>query len=206
MKKIIASVALFASSMAYGQSHKIPVYAEAGLGFGQTLFSSDIRDKLRQSLGGSFEPGIGNNLLVAFYAAPDRWKGLGIGSRVKGTFGTPVKGESGDSYIFNYYHVSASAKYYFRQGFNKGFYGRGSLGFGQLTTKRLNETTKSYVHQYAIGTTLAAGLGYSFPLRNASLGLEAEFETSSRNGTVSGVGDGQVFKSGQLGLNLLYSF
>jgi hypothetical protein len=62
------------------------------------------------------------------------------------------------------------------------------------------------VHQYGIGSTLMAGVGYSIPLRRTSLNFEAEFEHSSRNGTVSGVGDGVVFRSGQLGLNTYLTF
>jgi hypothetical protein len=42
-------------------------------------------------------------------------------------------------------------------------------------------------------------------LKHSAISLEAEFETSSRNGTVNGVGE-QSIRSGQLGLNLLYSF
>jgi hypothetical protein len=151
---------------------------------------------------------VGNNLTMGFYLAPQKWKGLGIGSRIKGTFGTSVQGENdSDRYLINYYNLALSAKYYpFSRVYNRGFYGRGSVGFGQFTAKRLNETTHQYVHQYGIGSTLMMGLGYSVPLRRTSLSFEAEFERSSRNGTVSGVGDGVVFRSGQVGLNTYLTF
>jgi hypothetical protein len=146
--------------------------------------------------------------MMGFYLAPEKWKGLGIGSRIKGTFGTSVAGENdSDQYIFNYYNLSVSAKYYpFSRTYNRGFYGRGSLGFGQFTAKRLNETTYQYVHQYGIGSTQLLGIGYSIPLKKTSLSFEAEFEHSSRNGTVNGVGDGVVFRSGQLGFNTYLTF
>ncbi len=100
-----------------------------------------------------------------------------------------------------------SVKYYpFSRTYNRGFYGRGSLGFGQFTAKRLNETVQEYRHQYGIGSTLMLGAGYSIPSKRTRLSFEAEFENSSRNGTVSGVGDGVVFRSGPLGLNTCFTY
>lgn len=187
-------------------SNKLPIYAEIGIGFGQTLFFGDISSQLTDSYGGSFSPGIGNNLMTAFYYAPEKWKGFGFGTRIKGTFGTSVKGDFGDSYIFNYYNVAIAAKYYFvSQKFNKGLYGRGSVGFGQITTKRVNEATNLYKHQYAIGSSLMAGIGYTFPFKKTGLSIEAEFEYARRNGTIDGKGNA-IYQSGQIGVNVIFSF
>lgn len=185
---------------------KFPVYGEIGLGFGQTLFFGDMKTQLSNSYGGSFSPGIGNNLMMGFYIAPENWKGLAIGSRIKGTFGTSVKGDNGDSYIFNYYNLAITVKYYaLSKEFNKGLYVRGSFGFGQFTTKRVNEATNLYKHQYAIGTSLMGGLGYTIPLKRTALSFEAEFDYSNRNGTIDGKGDAG-YKSGQIGGNIILSF
>lgn len=201
------AIALAISAPLHAQTGKKTVYGEVGAGFGKTLFSGDIRTKLRQALGGSFEPGTGNNLMMGFYVAPDTWRGLGLGSRIRGTFGAPVKGEFGDEYIFNYYNVALSAKYYaISRQYNRGFYGRGSVGFGQLTTKRQNEAANRYTHQYAIGSSLMGGVGYTYPFRKTSLSIEAEFERAVRNGTIDGVGDNQKFRSGQLGVNVYVTF
>jgi hypothetical protein len=143
---------------------------------------------------------------MGFYIAPQQWKGLGLGSRIKGTFGTSVEGDFGDSYIFNYYNLAVTAKYFpFSRTFNKGVYARGSAGFGQMTTKRVNEATALYKHQYAIGSTLLLGIGYTFPVRKFALSIEAEYEYSGRNGTIDGVGDA-MYRSGQLGGNVVLSF
>ncbi|MBC8152248.1 MAG: hypothetical protein H7Z72_04995 [Bacteroidetes bacterium] len=201
-------VMLLVSSPLFAQTTKSPVYGEVGLGIGQTLFGSQTKAKLQQALGGGgFDPGTGNNISMAFYVAPETWRGLGIGSRIRGTFGAPVDGSGGDSYIFNYYNLALSAKYYPSGQFSKGLYGRGSVGFGQFTAKRLNEesTNKTYVHQYALGTSLMAGAGYTFPFRRTSLSIEAEWESSSRTGTVDQVGEVN-FRSGQLGLNVILGF
>ncbi len=186
---------------------KLPVYGEAGLGFGQTLLFGNTKAQLRKAYGGAFGPGTANNLMMGFFVAPEGWRGLGLGSRIKGTFGSSVTGDFGDSYIFNYYNLALAAKYYpLSRQYNRGFYGRGSFGFGQLTTKRVSETTRTYAHQYAIGTSLMGGLGYTLPLKRVSVSLEAEFESATRNGTISGEADGQEFRSGQLGANLYVTF
>jgi hypothetical protein len=206
MNRIIFTLAGMALSfLVQAQEAKLPVYGEIGLGFGQTLFMGDTKAQLRDALGGTFNPGITSNLMMAFYYAPQKWKGLGVGSRIKGAIASSVTGDFGDSYFFNYYNLSASAKYYFGRTFNKGLYGRAGLGFGQLTTKRANEITNSYVHQFAVGTTLTGSVGYSLPFKKTALGLEAEFESSSRNGTINEIGD-QSIRSGQVALNLIYSF
>lgn len=204
---ITCLVSQFATAQSTTDSKsKIPVYGETGLGFGQTLFFGDMKDQLLQSYGGSFSPGIGNNLMVGFYVAPHKWKGIGIGSRIKGTFGTSVKGDNGDSYIFNYYNLAISAKYYpLSRAFNTGIYVRGSLGFGQFTTKRVNEDTHLYKHQYAIGTSLMGGIGYTIPFKKIALSIEAEFDSSNRNGTIDGKGD-TGYQSGQIGGNIILSF
>ncbi len=205
IKSMFLLACLALAYTANAQEKQVPVYGEFGMGFGQTLFMGDTKAQLRQALGGTFDPGITGNLAMAFYYAPAKWKGLGLGSRIKGSIASSVKGDFGDSYFFNYYNLSASAKYYASKKFNRGLYGRGSIGFGQLTSKRANETTDEYVHQFAVGATFTASLGYSLPLKHSAISLEAEFETSSRNGTVDGVGE-QSIRSGQLGLNLIYSF
>lgn len=185
---------------------KFPVYGEIGLGWGQTLFFGNMKEQLTLSYGGSFNPGFGNNLMMGFYIAPENWKGLGIGSRIKGTFGTSVIGDNGDSYIFNYYNLAISAKYYMlSKEFNKGLYARGSFGFGQFTTKRVNEATYLYKHQYAIGTSLMGGIGYTIPFKKTTLSFEAEFDYSNRNGTIDGKGDAG-YQSGQIGGNIILSF
>jgi hypothetical protein len=211
MKNVLltGAIALLFGHLTFAQdaivSNKPRVYGEVGMGFGQTLFGSGTKGKLTRALGGGFDAGTGGNLMLGFYVAPQTWRGLGIGGRVKGTFGSGVAGDFGDSYIFNYYAVSATAKYFAGGTFNKGLYGRASLGFGQFTSKRQNEETNLYIHQYAIGNTLALGVGYAIPFGKQSLGFEVEWETSNRNGTVNGQGE-VSFRSGQIGGNVILSF
>lgn len=185
---------------------KSPIYGEFGFGFGQTIIPASTQDNLTIALGSLFEPVGAGNLTTAFYYAPKKWKGLGLGTRFMWSGGPGAKGDDGDDYFFNYYNFSISAKYYaLSRKFNEGLYIRGALGTGQLTTKRANDENKSFTHQFAIGSTLTANIGYSLPIKQNAISLEIHYETSSRSGTVNSVGD-KSLQSSQIGANLIYSF
>lgn len=182
------------------------IYGEFGIGAGQTIIANETKSHLKAALGGSFDPVLAGNLTTAFYYAPSKWKGLGLGTRLMWSGGPGAVGENGDDYFFNYYNISLSAKYYaLSQTFNKGLYLRLSFGTGQLTTKRANDEANSFTHQFAIGSTLSANIGYSFPIGKNAVSLEGHFETSSRSGTINGLGD-KSLRSGQIGANIIYSF
>lgn len=182
------------------------VYAEFGFGTGQTLISKETKIHLATALGGFFDPVFAGNLTTAFYYAPATWKGFGLGTRLMWSGGPGAVGENGDEYFFNYYNFSISGKYYpISQTFNKGLYTRLSLGTGQLTTKRADDSSNSFTHQFAIGSTVSGNVGYSFPIGKKTISIEGHFETSSRSGTINGIGD-KSLNSGQLGANLIYSF
>ena len=185
------------------------VYGEIGAGAGQTLFFGDLDNKLKQGIRSrDFEPGVAGNILLGFYVAPARWKGLGVGGRLKWSGAmSPAKDTQGGDYFFNYYNLGASAKYYpISREFDKGLYVRTTVGIGQLTTKhQYNDPQDTYVHQFAIGSVVTGSLGWTLPLKTMSVSLEGEFEAGRRNGTISGAGR-QLFRSGQLGTNLVVSF
>ncbi len=215
MKKVIlmlaVSITCLASQFVVAQNttpqiRTNNIYGEIGFGTGKTIIANETKSHLKAALGGSFDPVFAGNLSTAFYYAPLNWKGLGIGTRLMWSGGPGAVGENGDDYFFNYYNFSASAKYYaLSQTFNKGLYLRFSLGTGQLTTKRANDTSNSYTHQFAIGNTITGNIGYSFPIGKSAVSLEGHFETSSRSGTINGLGDKNL-RSGQIGANLIISF
>ncbi len=203
---IVIALLILVSNVVSGQSNKTRIYGEVGLGTGQAIINSSSKASLATALGGTFEPSFGNNLMMAFYVSPESWKGLGIGSRIHGTFGSPVSGTNNSQYVFNYYNLALSAKYFvLSSAFNKGLYVNGNFGFGQFTAKRLNESTKEYQHQYAIGLSLTAGLGYTLPFKKTALSIELQYENANRSGTVNGIGD-VSFGSGQIGGNVILSF
>jgi hypothetical protein len=84
----------------------------------------------------------------------------------------------------------------------KGLYVQADFFFiTQFTQKYRNTAKLDFNHQFAIGQGLAFGLGYDIPLNNRKtmLTIGVEYETDSRQGEVTGIGD-KVFKSSNLGI------
>lgn len=212
MKKLTLVLIFFTFTGFYtinAQERKLRVYGEIGMGAGQTLFFGDTREKLRQAIqANDFDPAIAGNMLLGFYVAPEKWRGFGLGARLKFSGGPGSTDDQGGEYYYNYYNFGISGKYYpISRAFNRGLYVRATLGSGQITTKhQFNDEEDTYMHQFAIGSAVTGSLGWTFPLKTKSISVEAEFESGRRNGTISGLGDGQVFRSGQLGANVILTF
>lgn len=200
---------LQAQSNQTSQLAKLPVYGNISIGYGNTFFYGRLSDKETINDGRGFGRNQGNTLATFFYVAPARWKGLGIGTGIKGFFATPNNGGDNETYLFNYYHVGVGAKYYFlSKTFNKGLHVKSSFGFGQMTEKMRYNSTKTYEHQFAVGTTLLGGIGYSFPIlkKKAAFNVDFDFEYSSRRGDVTGIGENQSFQNSHVSLNIGLGF
>lgn len=188
---------------------KLPIYANISIGYGNTFFSGTLSEKETINDGRGYGRNQGNTLTTWFYAAPARWKGLGVGTGVKGFFATPNNGGNNETYLFNYYHVGVGAKYYLlSKQFNKGLCLKSSFGIGQMTEKTKFNTTRVYEHQFAVGTTLLAGLGYSIPVfkKRSALNIDLDYETSNRRGDVTGIGENQPFRNSHVSLNIGLGF
>lgn len=188
---------------------KLPIYATISIGYGNTFFSGTLAEKETINDGRGFGRNQGNTLATWFYAAPTNWKGLGIGAGVKGFFATPNNGGNNETYLFNYYHIGVGARYYpFSRQFNKGFALKSSFGIGQMTEKTRFNNTRTYEHQFAVGTTLLAGVGYSIPVfkKRSALNIDFDFDTSNRRGDVTGIGENQPFNNKHVSLNVGLSF
>lgn len=190
-------------------SSKIPVYAHVAIGYGNTFFYGTLSEKETINDGRGFGRNQGNSLSSFFYAAPKSWSGLGIGSGVKGFFASPNNGGNNETYFFNYYHVGIGLKYYpISATFGDGLYVKANFGFGQMTEKMRYNESKIYEHQFAIGTTLLGGLGYSIPLAQdrLSLNIDLEAEYSTRRGDVTGIGEDQPFQNSHVSINVGLGF
>lgn len=188
---------------------KLPVYGNVSIGYGNTFFAGTLADKETINDGRGFGRNQGNTLTTWFYVAPTNWKGLGVGAGIKGFFASPNNGGNNETYLFNYYHVGVGAKYYpFSKRFNQGFLLKSSFGIGQMTEKTKYNATRVYEHQFAVGTTLLAGVGYSIPIakKRAALNIDLDFETSNRRGDVTGLGENQPFKNNHVSLNIGLGF
>ncbi len=208
-KTLLALCLLYAGST-YAQSDKVPVYAQVAIGYGNTFFYGSLSDKETINDDRGYGRNQGNTLSTFFYAAPEKWKGLGVGSGVKGFFATPNNGGDNETYFFNYYHVGLGLKYHpFTRQFNQGFYTKANFGFGQMTEKTRFVDENRYEHQFAIGTTLLGGFGYALPISKAkdlALVIDFEAEYSTRRGDVTGLGEDQQFRNSHVSINVGLSF
>ncbi|MEM9884996.1 MAG: hypothetical protein AAF849_03825 [Bacteroidota bacterium] len=209
LKVIFTAIAIATFSFVQAQNDKTPIYAHVAIGYGNTFFYGTLADKETINDGRGYGRNQGNTLSTFFYAAPENWNGLGIGSGVKGFFSSPNNGGDDETYFFNYYHVGVGLKYYpFTKKFNRGFYLKSNFGFGQMTEKTRFNSQQVYDHQFAIGTTILGGLGYSVPIGKKSmvLNIDLEAEYSSRSGDVTGIGEGQTFQNSHVSINFGIGF
>ncbi len=210
----IGLTALLVSQAVWAQSTdattaKVPIYGNISIGYGNTFFSGTLAAKETINDGRGYGRNQGNTLTTWFYVAPTRWKGLGIGTGIKGFFATPNNGDNNETYLFNYYHVGVGGKYYLlSKQFNKGLCLKSSFGIGQMTEKTKFNNTRTYDHQFAIGTTLLAGIGYSVPVfkKHSALNIDFDYETSNRRGDVTGIGENQSFRNSHVSLNVGLGF
>ena len=206
---ILSTIVVFYFSNLQAQLNKNPIYGNVAIGYGNTFFSGTLSEKETINDGRGFGRNQGYSLSSFFYVAPVKWKGLGVGSGVKGFFATPNNGGNNETYLFNYYHVGLGAKYYpFSKVFNKGFAFKSSVGIGQMTEKMKYNNTKTYEHQFAVGTTLLAGIGYALPVNKGknAFTVELEGETSNRRGDVTGKGEDQPFRNKHVSINFGIGF
>lgn len=99
--KTVALIMITITSSNAQTEKKSRIFAEFGFGFGQTIIPTATQDDLAVALGGAFDPVGAANLTTAFYYAPEKWKGLGLGSRLMWSGGPGAKGDYGDDYFFN---------------------------------------------------------------------------------------------------------
>jgi hypothetical protein len=206
---IFSVLSVSAAQAQENDAAKLPVYGNISIGYGNTFFYGSLAEKETINDGRGFGRNQGNTLATFFYVASPSWKGFGLGTGIKGFFATPNNGGNNETYLFNYYHVGLGAKYHFlTRTFNKGLYAKSSFGFGQMTEKMRYNDTKQYEHQFAIGTTVLAGIGYAVPVlrQKAALTVDLEFEYASRRGDVSGVGEDQRFQNSHVSINVGIGF
>jgi len=206
----IIVIVLMGGQQVLGQKAKVPIYAHVAIGYGNTFFHGSLSEKETINDERGFGRNQGSTISTFFYAAPEKWKGLGIGSGVKGFIASPNEGGDNETYFFNYYHVGVGLKYYpFTKQFNKGFNVKANIGFGQMTEKTRFNNTQTYEHQFAVGTTILGGFGYSIPFgkeKMTSFNIDFEAEYSNRGGDVTGVGENQRFQNSHVSINFGVGF
>ena len=174
--------------------------AEFRGGYGVSLFGAGLKEKYEA---GNFSTSAGGLASLAAYHKFKKINHVTFGIKYKSLGAAPANGDNGQEMFFNYWGAAATTKYFpFNADAKKGFYLQADYFFvSQFTQKYRNKLTKTFDHQFAIGSGLAFGFGYDFPIGNGKtmLTIGVEYETNSRRGKVTSIGN-KNFNSANVGV------
>jgi hypothetical protein len=204
MKTIFLIILLqFGQKIIFAQTKQVNIsftVAEFRGGYGVNIFGNGLKEKYNS---GNFANSGGGLASLAAYHKFKRINYLNFGIKYKSLGAAPAKGDNGQEMFFNYWGAAIATKYFpFDRNAKKGIYLQGDYFFvSQFTQKYRTTLNKDYNHQFAIGNGLAIGLGYDFKIGKGKtmLTIGIEYETNSRTGEVSGIGD-KKFKSSNFGI------
>lgn len=178
-------------------------YGEFKAGYGVTQFGSGLEQRFEQ---GNFSTSGGGLFSIAAYRKFKGINNLHFGLKFKGLGAGPAQGDGDQEMFFNFWGTSFSAKFFpASKSGQKGIYLQGDFNFvTQFTQKYRDTEALAFDHQFAIGNSFTAGLGYQYPLSNRyALVASFEYDWATRQGEVQGVGDVQFRNSNmafQIGL------
>ena len=176
-------------------------YGEFKGGYGITEFGSGLQERFEQ---GNFSTSGGGLFSVAAYRKFKSINYLHFGLKFKGLGAGPAQGDSNQEMFFNFWGTSFSAKYFpLSKSARKGIYLQGDFNFvTQFTQKYRDTEALIFDHQFAIGSSFTAGLGYQYPLNNRyALVASFEYDWATRQGEVQGVGDVE-FRNRNMGFQI----
>ncbi len=205
MKKIsivVATLLLLGSNLfAQTENEKTAfTYGEFRGGYGVNSFGEGLKEKYDA---GNFSTSGGGLASLALYRKFEKINYFNFGIKYKSLGGAPAEGDNGQEMFFNYWGAAVSTKCFpLDRTAQKGIYLQADYFFvTQFTQKYRNTANLEFNHQFAIGNGVAFGLGYDFPIGagRTMLTIGLEYETDSRRGEVSGIGD-KTFKSSNFGI------
>ncbi len=168
-------------------------------GYGMTRFGAGLKEAYDA---GGFGPTGGGLYSLAVFHKFARIPYVQFGLKFKALGAGPSMGDNDNELFFNYWNNGLSVKYYpMDRTTRKGLVVYADYFFvGQFTQKYRNTARKEFDHQFAIGSAFNGGIGYEFPLkrRNTAITVGVEYESASRQGEVTGVGDRQ-FRNANIG-------
>ncbi len=204
MKNLLSIIILvFGQTFLFAQTQKENIsftVAEFRGGYGVNIFGKGLKEKYNA---GNFSSSGGGLASLAAYHKFKKINFLNFGIKYKSLGAAPAKGDNEQEMFFNYWGAAITTKYFpFDRDAKKGVYLQGDYFFvSQFTQKYRNTATKTFDHQFAIGSGLAFGLGYDFSIGKGRtmLTIGVEYETNSRTGEVTGIGD-KNFKGSNFGV------
>jgi hypothetical protein len=175
-------------------------YAEFRGGYGVNIFGGGLTERYDA---GNFSNSGGGLASLAAYHKFGRMNYLNFGIKFKALGAAPSMGDNGQEMFFNYWGSAVSVKYFpFDREAKKGIYVQADYVFiTQFTQKYRTTANLNFDHQFAIGNGFVCGLGYDCPIGQGRtmLTVGVEYETDSRTGEVTGIGD-KTFKSSNFGI------
>jgi hypothetical protein len=194
---IIGQTRLFAQSKTENISF---TYAEFKGGFGISKFGKGLKEKYDA---GNFSSSGGGLASLAAYRKFKNVNYVNFGIKYKSLGAAPAKGNNGEEMFFNYWGAAVTTKFFpMNKNAQKGIYLQADYFFVTQFTQKYRTTSRNeFNHQFAIGSGLAFGLGYDLPVgkNKTMLTFGLEYETDSRTGEVTGIGD-KNFKSSNVGV------
>jgi hypothetical protein len=200
---VIIILVLIGQTLMFAQSDQENIsftYAEFRGGYGVSNFGKGLKERYEA---GNFSSSGGGLASLAAYHKFKKINYFNFGIKYKSLGAGPASGDNDQEMFFNYWGAAVSGKYFpFDRNAKKGMYLQSDFFFvTQFTQKYRSVTNLTFDHQFAIGNGVAFGIGYDFPIGKGrtmwTIGLE--YETDSRTGEVTGIGD-KNFKSSNFGL------
>jgi hypothetical protein len=211
MKKIIISTIIFllgqTKMFAQVKSENISfTSAEFRGGYGKSIFGKGLKEKYEA---GNFSNSGGGLASLAAYHKFKKINNVIFGIKFKSLGAGPAKGDNGQEMFFNYWGAAITTKYFlFNKDAKSGIYLQGDYFFvSQFTQKYRNIVNKTFDHQFAIGSGFVIGAGYDFTIGKGKTMFTVgfEYETNSRNGEVTGIGN-KKFNSSNIGIMAGFKF
>ncbi len=197
----VTSIAQQDSAPSGETENKSYTYGELKAGYGVTQFSSNLSERFEN---GNFSTSGGGLFSLAAYRKFKNINHLHFGFRYKGLAAGPAQGDNNEEMFFNFWGTAVSTKYFpFSKPASKGLYLQGDFNFvSQFTQKYRTTESLNFDHQFAIGNSIAFGLGYHLPLKKGSACvISVEYDSASRRGEVEGIGDVQ-FRNSNIALQI----
>lgn len=176
-------------------------YGEFKAGYGLNQFSSGLNERFEN---GNFSNSAGGLASIAAYRKFEKLHYLHLGLRFKGLGAAPSTGDNGEEMFFNFWGTALSVKCFpLSKAADKGLYLQADYNFiTQFTQKYRTVSALDFDHQFAIGTSIALGMGYQHSLKNGyGLLASVEYDWATRQGEVQGVGE-QQFRSSHLAVQI----
>ncbi len=185
-------------SLAIGQAtgksaapkEKTQVYGAISIGYGNTFLRGALGDKETINDERGFGRNDGMSISTYYYWAPQKFRGLGLGTGLKGFIARPNEGEDNETYTYDYYSLALGVKDFFvSKEFNRGISINANIGYGISMERTEFGNTNTINLQIARGLSYGGGIGYAIAIagNGMAINIDLDYEYANRQADISGV-------------------